>query len=348
MTRMPVPYIMGILALLFVGGLLTLARLPFSSPARAGAATTTALELHWEERIRAVGPATAYVEFGDAVKEEPPTMQHEGAHAFGGALYEVEGTKGLSICDSNFNFGCYHEFLGRAIATLGLASVGSLNQGCVDALQAQSLSCQHGIGHGILAYLGYDQRALLQGLEQCRDLPHNDPIGGCYGGLFMEYNLQTMLSTEGRIRPLGANPLEPCDSLDKDYRQACYYWQPQWWSHATNPPMTGSQGFAHMGAWCETVGPNVRDCFEGLGNIASPESNFTPSLAKTLCEATSQNTIHQLYCKSIAANSLTLGGGGMKGDGLAVCAGLMGEQKTYCEAYARNESNILDRGQIQE
>src|SRR3989344_1322501 len=298
---------------------------------------------YWHSRIIAVGGGSAYTEFGTAVAPLSVQDQHTAAHAFGGALFDVEGEKGLSVCDSNFNFGCYHEFLGRSISTLGLSVVTSLNQGCVDVLGKQSLSCQHGIGHGVLSYLGYTKEALLKGLEQCESLPFNDPIGGCYGGLFMEYNLQTMLRFEGRIRPQGENPHEPCDELDAKYRRACYYWQAQWWAQ-TFKPIDRETVFAQMGEWCLAAGQNIRDCFEGIGNITSSESGFNPAVARTLCQVTSGNARYQLYCKSVAANSLGVVGGGKKGDGVAICQDLDAENYEYCAAYAQNRFNTLVPG----
>ena len=99
----------------------------------------------WAERIQDVGGKAAYVELSNSISGLSPQLQHVAAHAFGEALYDVEGTKGLAVCDSNYSFGCYHEFLGRAIAALGLSSVNDLNQGCVDALGSGALSCQHGV-----------------------------------------------------------------------------------------------------------------------------------------------------------------------------------------------------------
>jgi len=339
---------------LFFGGIIAVGifyYLSYGSPFAGAHVSNTGVpeqSSFWTERIQNVGGKAAYAELGKSVHDLSPQEQHTAAHVFGAALYNVEGTKGLAVCDSNFNFGCYHEFLGRAIAALGLSSVESLNQACVDALGSGSLSCQHGIGHGILAYLGYSDKDLLKGLAQCKSLPYNDPIGGCYGGLFMEYNLQTMLNTEGRLRPMNSDVQEPCDTLSTEFRTACYYWQPQWWNQSLKNGKESMQAslaaFSKMGEWCIQAGENTRDCFEGIGNITPPEANFEAANAKTLCEAVSKDKRYQLYCKSVAANSLSLGGAGKKADGVAVCSGLSGADMTYCTNYANNTFNILNKG----
>jgi hypothetical protein len=308
-------------------------------------------EAHWQARIGAIGGKAAYGEFAQSVAALSPELQHQSAHTFGGALYETEGTKGLSVCDIRFSYGCFHEFLGRAISALGLGVVPMLNQGCVDALGTDSLSCQHGIGHGVLAYLGYSNVDLKQALGICHDLPYNDPIGGCYGGVFMEYNLQIMLGKDAQIRQVKNSDMQfPCDSIGPAYQPACLFWQPQWW-HQTMRQNTADEDaiFKQMGKYCDQVeAPElIRQCYEGIGNIVPPSANFDGTRAAQLCQYTSSEPLHQLFCKSLAANSLFVGGAGAKGDAQAVCAGLTGAPLSYCSAYARNEANIANEKDIQ-
>ncbi len=316
-------------------------RAPAAVPLGAKPAELTA---YWASRIHAVGGEKAYQEFGAAVAALSPSLQHQNAHSFGGALFEALGVDGLSVCDAQYSYGCYHQFLGSAIATLGLGVVDQLNQACVDHLKSSALSCQHGIGHGIQAFLGYDDAALRKSLAMCAGLPYNDPIGGCYGGVFMEYNMQTMLGDQARIRPAkNGDLLDPCDSLDSAYQRACYFWAPQWWlqlqHQAHGKDVVDTQ---EVGELCDRSGSgeNTRSCYEGLGTNVVQEANFDPARAAAFCEEASTNTLHQVYCKSYAANSLTDGGAGKKVDGAAVCKGLTGTYLTYCEAYASNKANL--------
>jgi hypothetical protein len=297
----------------------------------------------WKERIDAIGPARAYTEFADDVAPLSANERHENAHTFGAALYESKGVSGLTTCDSRFSYGCFHEFLGRAIAALGLGVVNSLNQDCVDALGPRSLSCQHGIGHGIEAALGYDEAALQHSLDTCHSLPYTDPIGGCYGGVFMEYNMQTMLGDQAVTRPQRpGDPLYPCDILASTYRPACAFWSPQWWIDLQHQSGSDHFDIAAVGALCDSLHELtlVRACYEGLGTIVPGEAAFDAAQTRTLCEASSDDPVRQLYCKSYAANSLAVGGSGQTGDALAVCAGLSESAATFCDAYARNEANI--------
>jgi hypothetical protein len=303
-------------------------------------------DAYWEKAIRTNGGKEAYMEFGRAVKDLSPQVQHDNAHAFGGALFAIEGEKGLSVCDAQYSYGCFHEFLGRAIATLGLSSVNQLNQDCIDALGKQALSCQHGIGHGIVSALGYDFDALKKALELCAGLPYHDPIGGCYSGVFMEYNMRTMLGTDARSRPVEQGDLHyPCDVLDEAYQRACAFWSPQWWIDLQQQSGPESVDIAAVGRLCDEFGEvdTIRSCYEGLGTLVPLHADFNADTARKLCESASADTTRQLYCKSYAANSLFVGGSGKTGDAQAVCKDLDGPMFDYCSAYARNKANLASQ-----
>jgi len=297
--------------------------------------------------IQNSGGESAYETFEGYVADMIPSKQHGFAHAFGAALFAVEDTEGLAVCDEKFSYGCFHEFMGRAILAHGLSVVSELNEGCTKALVKSPLSCQHGIGHGILASLDYKEISLTIALDECSRLPYNDPIGGCYGGAFMEYNMQTMLGTEARLRrPSSEDEIyKPCIDLALPYQSACIFWQPQWWYVAILGGEDSEGSFAQLGAYCRkmtSVGPLRRICFEGIGNITAPSADFDPERARDLCDASSHDRSERLFCRSFAANSLSGGGAGMTGNGRAVCSDLPESEKEFCLAYARNEANILN------
>jgi hypothetical protein len=302
--------------------------------------------------IRESGGKDAYERMAREIDSLTPDKQHTRAHAFGAALYAVEGVRGLSVCDARYSYGCFHEFLGRAIAALGLGAVNDLNDECFSVLTTSPLSCQHGIGHGVVSYLGYTERDLIPALDICRDLPKSDPIGGCYGGVFMEYNMRTMLGENGGARAVGVNGLhEPCASFDDTYRAPCYYWQPQWWHQVFQTEHTSEEEiFSKIGALCEEAKDDeiVRACFEGLGTITASSADFDAERSRDLCKSATDNPRNQLFCLSLAANSLFVGGAGKTGDAPAVCSDLQGDASRYCLSYASNTSNILQKAQLPE
>lgn len=297
--------------------------------------------LHWEEQIRRDGGNRAYEQFAHAVSALSFEAKHQHAHYFGNALFHAEGAAGLSVCDARFSFGCFHEFLGQAITALGIESIPDLNDGCFKALDKSPLSCQHGIGHGALAAFGYDDEALRKALDVCRTLKRNDPIGGCYGGVFMEYNLRTMLGSAAQARAYATNPYTPCDILDPAYITACIYWQPQWWMQEVLAGMSEVEMFKSMGDYCHDFAKTperTRACFEGLGNVVAQASDFDETNAREYCDAVSELSNERLLCRSIAANHFGIDVGA---DAAArVCDGLPGEGRTYCLAYASNQANV--------
>lgn len=305
-----------------------------------------AFRSYWREQIQVYGGSKAYAEFVRWAEDTNIDQQHTLAHIMGGLLYKELGEAGLAVCDSSFSFGCYHEFLGQAIHAGGLSVVTSLNKACVDHLGPQALSCQHGIGHGIQTYAGYDRDDLTVALEECRTLPYNDPIGGCYGGVFMEYNMRTMLSLDG-VGPRegeGGDPHEPCNSLDSEFQASCYFWQPQWWVYMSSGTMDVAERYAAMGADCRTIGNEAHEqlCFEGIGNVVGHEVSYDPAQTIDLCQAAAaKDPEAALSCRAVAANTFFTAG--TPATAAAVCEGLVDEAHTYCLKYSTNTFNQLER-----
>ncbi len=304
----------------------------------------TESERIWTEKIRALGGKAAYASLAKEIEGMAPEVQHTSAHAFGAALFAVEDNAGLSVCDARFSYGCFHEFMGNSIASHGLSVVNELNEGCIRVLVKSPLSCQHGIGHGILASLGYDEESLITSLGECAKLPYSDRIGGCYGGVFMEYNMQTMLGKQGHLRSADSEEglYKPCVGLESKYHASCVFWQPQWWHIAVLHAESSEESFAQLGTYCRGMTHTKelrRECFQGIGNITNPATDFDVVRSRELCDATSSDHLERLYCRAYAANSLLNGGGGKIGDGDALCDGLPESEREFCLAYARNEAN---------
>lgn len=284
---------------------------------------------HWQQDIARVGAVRAYADFADAVVSQNPDEQHLQAHLFGRALYQEIGLQGLPVCDQQFSYGCFHEITGEAIAERGLGVVSQLDDAC--GSQGNSLTCQHGIGHGILSTLGYDTGALTAALGMCGTLHQVDPIGGCYGGVFMEYDMRTMLSGGNQFRMPGNDMLSPCGIVPDAYKKACYFWRPQWWNRALMSKGTSERTLtAAMGKLCAQVVPAnlALACFSGIGNITASDSGFHPDEAAALCELTSDDAQQQLACASVAANAFQAVD--MPGAATALCEDLSESLRSGC------------------
>jgi len=295
---------------------------------------------YWQREIQKVGGALAYEELSQSLEGSNPGTQHGMAHIFGGALYATEGLGGFSVCDTRFSYGCFHEFVGRAIAARGVASAKDLNNECKKL--AQSSACQHGIGHGVLGSLGYTPKDLTEALSICTDLEHNDPMIGCESGVFMEYNLRTMLGTQNPVRPVdargGSTFYEPCVSLTSTstiLKQSCVFLLAQWWwvLFEANTNLPAEIKFSEMGKRCNGLPEDMQKiCFEGMGQLAPPAAGFDAVGARKLCENASKERAHQLQCKNLAANVFFNVDSSQKV--LEMCKDLQKIDRATCEEFA--------------
>lgn len=292
----------------------------------------------WQKRIETVGASTAYKEFLESHKNASPDKQHTGAHFFGGALYTAVGLSGIIICDQQFNFGCYHEFLGKAIQDKGLEIVSFLNDQCIDALNGNFIGCQHGIGHGVLGYTGYDAKGLREALMVCYKLRTQPVVGGCLGGVFMEYNMETMLGDEGRPRildkTLGYH--YPCNVLERQFQDACYYEQPQWWqalyADQWNNREKRDAMFQRMGRWCqEATGESLRQrCYKGIGNNAPPVVQWKSEGMIAVCK-NMPNLDAEIECRAAAAGAFF-----DQDNSWGICKGLSEKEYERCVRIAQS------------
>lgn len=215
--------------------------------------------------------------------------QHDLAHQFGEDLYNYKGAKGLGYCTSEYNFGCYHEFLALAILEKGLSITQELNKTC----QNKSLnffSCQHGLGHGILTYLGYEKESLHEALEVCLILKA-PPVNGCFGGVFMEYNMRTMIKSEilGPRVASGDDLGELCNNVEDYAKKSCVYWISQWWQYIFSH-LSYSDSFTKMGNLCLEFNNDLHPyCFYGIGNNTI-NSTLNPTTAIQYCKYATQET----------------------------------------------------------
>ncbi len=286
----------------------------------------------WENIIKDIGPQKAYEKFQEENSGLKIGEQHANAHVFGKALYNATGLKGVSYCDNSFNFGCYHSFLGTAIREEGLGTVYELNKACIDNLKSQSLGCQHGIGHGIIANIGYKYDDLVQSLKICETLPFNDSIGGCYGGVFMEYNFQTMLDVDGTTRPLEENNvLFPCNNLSSEFETPCFYWQAQWWATVLKGDV--NEKYKNIGIICKDVVEenNRKQCYLGAGNIAGEFTEYNPQETINLCKnlAEEYNIEAEVLCRA-GAGGAYLAIPSKKNIASELCQGLEQKDKITC------------------
>jgi len=226
----------------------------------------------------------AYVELIDSGRDLSYDDSHEVAHMAGELLYETIGLPGTALCTADFQYGCYHGFAGRALSDVGLVSVSDIRAACDSS--PEPLGCIHGIGHGVLAFLGNEK--LLEALRACASLKQESPVGGCFGGVFMEYNFNTMQSVAGiSVRSFSENGAnEPCEGLPNEFKIPCYFDQPAWWhAAATDTTADESDRFRSIGIRCAAIPPPYRNvCYQGIGNVIGPTSGYETTTMRAWCE----------------------------------------------------------------
>ncbi len=299
---------------------------------------------YWRANIQSVGAARAYEELARDVARLDPSDQHGAAHAFGGALYMEEGIGGFTTCDIRFSYGCFHEFIGRSIIDRGIDVVGTLDRLC----GGDTAGCQHGIGHGVLAYLGYGTKDLTQAIRICASLTDDNALQGCDAGVYMEYNLQTMTqggsATTAVRMPDSGGMYAPCDTLAHVAQRVCYQWQPQWWWVYFTEALHSDHAAAlsRTAALCEKVADrgSREACVAGTGLMAPVAGNYDPHRSAALCDASFGDVNEQLICKGYAAN--VYNSTQSSAVALRVCDGLIGERSLYCRSYAEGTANIAN------
>src|SRR3989344_1015412 len=222
----------------------------------------------WSLYIDAVGLDKGYDELVRAYQDQTYFVnQHNIAHVIGILLYKRLGIAGVAKCRSNFGLGCYHSFFTEAVRASGPDIVPTLNEAC-NKLGADgfAVGCEHGIGHAVVVYAGFERSDLLRALALCDRGQPSLPVSGCVAGAYMEYNFRQIMSIEsegraGGIRPFDPQyPNDPCDTLPDRFQESCYYSQPEWWGEVLD------HDYRRVGELCGRVPDRWQArCFAGTG-----------------------------------------------------------------------------------
>ena len=190
--------------------------------------------------------------------------RHTVAHIYGELLYELRGADGLAFCDDTFSYGCYHAFFGQVLSREGLDVLPKLDGACVEKFGELDSGCQHGIGHGLLQYLG--TKNLNEALFRCASLPKRGT--SCFEGVFMEFNFPAEVEgVVGRVkqRQLTNDPFYPCEDVETAFQGSCYYELPRLWERVFE------SNFSEIGRLCQQINEiqMKQKCFAGVGNVAT-------------------------------------------------------------------------------
>lgn len=119
----------------------------------------------------------------------PNTDLHLLAHHVGDVLYQQRGLRGIQICTDEFRNACSHSIVIGLFFDHGVEALPDIAEACRAAPGGSGAytMCFHGLGHGILAYAGYD---LPKTVELCRKTAtpayQGREADECVGGAIME------------------------------------------------------------------------------------------------------------------------------------------------------------------
>ena len=208
---------------------------------------------------------------------------HPIAHKIGaGGLLHFEGDVGPAFVAGNGTCGSgyYHGLLQWKLAGVSADQVGSVaSSACNDPeIKVNAFNyyqCDHGLGHGLMLYTGYD---LPDALDYCHQLQTEFDQVACSGGVFMEnqsssFGLRTKwLSKKNLLYPCNSKLVERRDKL------YCYLLVT---SHIL-PNVNGD--WKKMADWCRKSERGWVDiCFQSYGRDVAGNAGRDPEGMKSLC-----------------------------------------------------------------
>lgn len=209
---------------------------------------------------------------------------HLFGHIIGDELFKQQNIEGLDVCTSEFTFACYHSVIARVLAEQGFESVDEINEKC---LQLKDVgSCQHGIGHGIIAAAGYEDP--VSAVAVCDSLEKRPGVTRpCIEGVIMEFNFHQLedinLGAHRQVDDRGY--YYPCTELPDRDKSECVFEQTIWWRE-----IHGRTNYPAVGALCDGVEHEEARvwCYRGIGRLI-PEYSSDPveTMARECIGATS-------------------------------------------------------------
>ena len=212
----------------------------------------------------------------------PPNIDmHLLGHAVGDILYRQKGLDGIKICTEDFRNACSHSIVIGLFSDKGEAALPEIAQACHQAPGGSGAytMCFHGLGHGILAAVGYELPKAIglcsafgtpeygyQEKAQCNSGTIMEIIGG--GGHDHE------LWEKQRPKYLNAkDPLSPCDTdlIPGDSKYLCFSYLTPYLFEAVGADLgnPGSADFDKAFKFCDQIPQEDRSnrnaCYGGFG-----------------------------------------------------------------------------------
>ncbi len=161
----------------------------------------------------------------------PNVDSHLLGHVVGDVLYKQKGIDGIKVCTDDIRNACSHSIVVGYLLDNGAESISKAVATCEGApggIGAYTM-CVHGLGHGVLAYEGYDMRRAVDLCGKTGTAKYgNQEVGQCVGGVTMEMmaGVHDRMAWEKQLPNYFKenDPLAPCNMgfIPKEALSFCY------------------------------------------------------------------------------------------------------------------------------
>ena len=205
----------------------------------------------------------------------PPNIDvHLLGHVIGDILYSQEGVEGITLCTQDFRNACSHTIVVGTLLEKGPAAFGEIADTCKRAPGGKGAytMCFHGLGHGVLAYNGYE---FPKAVEMCGTyIEGRRESSECVGGAMMEmvtgvHDVEQWKEMT-KVYFKDSDPLYPCsgDFVPEHYKPMCFtYLTPHLFKvTGASEARPNADDFDKAFDMCEPLkGDSRKACFSGIG-----------------------------------------------------------------------------------
>lgn len=221
------------------------------------------------------GVAAAFVTLKASYNTDPAVHAncHQLAHVIGRTEADIVNNVDTAYAQGD-NFcwsGYYHGVMESIVSRIGVNDLPKALPSICAPIAAQkpysfyAFNCFHGLGHGIMDVTSSN---LFASLVMCDLLTTSWDQQSCYGGVFMENEMDEVNPDHHTVYLKAGQPMYPCTAVADKYKEQCYLMQT---SHALR---VANENFATVFSECSTIEqPFVDFCYQSLGRDASGNSN---------------------------------------------------------------------------
>lgn len=235
------------------------------------------LEKSYQTYTLQKGVPAAFVKLKAAFKTDPNVQSycHQIAHVIGRTEADkVNNVDAAYAQGDNFCWsGYYHGVMESIVVKIGANNLAKALPTICASIKAKSpysfehYNCVHGLGHGIMDVNNSD---LFKSLSMCDLLTDQWEQQSCYGGAFMENEMDEVNPDHHTAFLKADQPMYPCTAVADKYKSQCYLMQT---SHALR---VANENFTTVFNECGAIeAAYVDNCYQSLGRDASGDSTST-------------------------------------------------------------------------